>query len=78
MLQNKTMKFKNLKTKIALGSTLAMASVGSAMADMTAIQTALIAKIGEAETFAYALLTVSLVAIIGIGLVKKFAKTGAK
>ena len=77
MLQNKMMKFRNLKTKMAAGTALAMASVGSAFAGIAEIQAAIITKIGEAEAFAYALLTVSLVAIVGITLVKKFAKKGA-
>lgn len=59
----------------AIGAT-AMVATSPAHADITAVQTAIIAKIGEAETFGYALLAVGLVATIGITLVRKWAKKG--
>ena len=59
----------------AIGAT-AMVATSPAHADITAVQTAIIAKIGEAETFGYALMAVGLVATIGIVLVKRWAKKG--
>jgi hypothetical protein len=49
----------------------------TAMADIAALTTAVTAKIVEAETFGYAILVIGLVAIIGMALVKRFAKAGA-
>ena len=68
-------KLRNKSTAfVAAGSTMFVGS--AAHADITAVQTAIIAKIGEAETFGYALLAVGLVATIGIVLVRKWAKKG--
>jgi hypothetical protein len=53
-------------------------TVGSAaMADIALLTSAVTAKISEAETFGYAILAIGLVAIIGMALVKRFAKAGA-
>ncbi|WP_133470537.1 hypothetical protein [Paraglaciecola marina] len=64
---------KSPKTLLA-GSLLAAS--GSAMADLAEVEAAIIAKIGEAETFGYAILAVGLVASIGIILVRSWAKKG--
>jgi hypothetical protein len=61
---------------VSLGTVMSMAAVATASADIAAVQSAIIAKIGEAETFGYALLAVGLVATIGIVLVKRWAKKG--
>lgn len=50
----------------------------SAHADLTALTTAITAKVSEAETFGYSILAIGLVASIGMALVKKFARAGAK
>ena len=77
MLQQFKMKAKNLKAKLALGTTMALGASASAMADIAAVETAIIAKVGEAESFGFNILAVALVAIVGIGLVKKFATKAA-
>ena len=72
---------KNLLKK-AMGKVTAVvagsfAMVATASADVAALTTAITTKIGEAETFAYAILAVGLVAVIGIRLIKRFTKAGA-
>jgi hypothetical protein len=67
------LKFKNAKSKAAASLGLLLVGTGAANAALADVETALIAKVNEAEAFGWAILAVALVAGIAIKLAKKFA-----